>query len=129
MLGQHVRGRNHDGPDLAQRQHDHPPLIAAFQNQHHGVVLADAQTHQVRGGLIGLLLQFAEGGAYLVTLVVGPQDGQFLGGFFCPGIHYVVGEVESLGDDEFQILIVILNRVEMRLFQKSFYHSNCVILL
>ena len=42
MLCQHVGGGNHDGTDLAEGKHHHPPLIATLQDQHHGVVLADA---------------------------------------------------------------------------------------
>ena len=116
-------GRNDDGTDLAQGQHDHPPLIAALEDEHHGIVLADAETHQIGGSLITLLLQFTVGRADLVTLVIGPQDGQFLGGFLSPGVHHVVGEIKVLWDDKLQILIVILYRLKMRLLQKSFYHS------
>ena len=42
VLGQHVGGRDDDGTDLMQGEHDHPPLVTALQNQHHRVVLADA---------------------------------------------------------------------------------------
>ena len=43
MFGEHVGGRNHHGTQLMQGQHDHPPLVAALQNEHHRVVFADAQ--------------------------------------------------------------------------------------
>ena len=115
FLGQHVGGRNHDGTDLAQGEHDDPPLIAALQDEHHGVVLADAKRHQIGSGLIALLLQLSVGCANLVTLIVRPQEGQFLRGLLSPGIHHVVCEVEALRDDELQVLVVILYRLEMRL--------------
>ena len=41
VLGQHVGGRNDDGTNLTQGQHDNPPLVATLQNQHHRVALAD----------------------------------------------------------------------------------------
>ena len=94
----------------------------ALQNEHHRVVLAYSQRHQVRSRLVGLFLQLGKGGASLLALVVGPQDSQPVGFLFRPCIHYVIGEVEVLGDDEFQVFVVILYRLEMSLFQKSFYH-------
>ena len=115
VLGQHVGGGDDDGTNLVQGQHDHPPLVAALQDQHDGVVLADAQGHQVRGGLVGLLLQLRKGGANLLALVVGPQQGQSVGLLLRPDIHHVVGEVEVLWDDELQMLIVILYRLKVRL--------------
>ena len=72
MLCQHVGCRNDDGTDFVECQHDDPPLVASLQNQHHGVVLADAQRQQIGGSLIRLFLQLCEGGAYLLALVVGP---------------------------------------------------------
>ena len=56
MLRQHVRGRNDDGSQFVQGQHDHPPLIAALQNKHDGVVLADAKGLKIRRSLVRLLL-------------------------------------------------------------------------
>ena len=105
-----------DGADLAEGEHHHPPLIAAFQDEHHGVVLADAQRHQVTGGLVRLFLQLTVGRANLFALIVCPQDGQLLRGLLCPRVHHVVGEIEVLGDDELQVLVVVFNRRELRLF-------------
>ena len=110
FLSQHVGGGDDDGPYLVQGQHDHPPLVAAFQYEHHWVVLADAQRLQIGGSLVGLLSQLAEGGTYLLALIVSPQQGQTIGAFVSPHVHDVVGEVEVLRDDELQVLIVILNR-------------------
>ena len=42
FLRQHVGGRNHDGTNLTKGQHYYPPLVTALQDEHHGVVLADA---------------------------------------------------------------------------------------
>ena len=116
FLCEHVGGGNHDGANLTQGQHHHPPLVAALQDEHHGVVLADAEGGQIRSGLIGLLLQLSEGGPDLLALVVSPQDSEFLGCLLSPRIHHIVGEVEVLGDDELQILIVILYRRKLCLF-------------
>ena len=116
-------GRNDDGTDLTQGQHNHPPLIAALQDEHHRVVLADAETHQIGGRLITLLLQFAIGRADLVAQIVGPQESESLRGFLGPGVHHVVSEIKVLWDDKLQMLIVILYRLKMCLLQKSFYHS------
>ena len=124
MLRQHVGSRNDHGSQLVQGQHDNPPLVATLQDEHHGVALADAKRLQIGGGLIALLFQLGEGGANLHALVVCPQQGQLLGGLLGPLIHHVVSKVEVLGDDELQMLIVILYRLEVRLFQKSFYHCE-----
>ena len=43
VLGQHVCCGDDDGANLTQREHDDPPLIVTLQNEHYGVVLADAQ--------------------------------------------------------------------------------------
>ena len=124
FLRQHVGSRNHDGANLAQGEHYHPPLVAALQNEHHGVVLADAERHQVRRSLVRLLLQLGKRRAYLLALVVGPQQGQPVGLFLGPLVHHVVGEVEVLGDNELQVLVVILNRRERRLLQKSIQETH-----
>ena len=72
VFGQHVRGGNDDSTYLAQGQHHNPPLVAALENQHDRVALADAQRLQVGCGLVALLFQLFEGGANLFALVVGP---------------------------------------------------------
>ena len=41
VLCQHVSRRDDNGTDLTQGEHHHPPLVAAFQNEHHRVVLAN----------------------------------------------------------------------------------------
>ena len=87
-----------------------------LQDEHHGIVFANAQRLQIAGSLIGLLFQLSIGGTYLFALVVGPQDGQLLWCLLCPRIHHVVGKVEVLWDDELQILIVILYRRKFGLF-------------
>ena len=43
VLGEHVGGRDDDGTNLTKGQHNNPPFVAAFQYQHHGIALADAQ--------------------------------------------------------------------------------------
>ena len=43
-----------------------------LQDEHHGVVLANAQRLQIAGSLVGLLFQLRKGSAYLGALVVGP---------------------------------------------------------
>ena len=115
MLCQHVGGRNYDGAYLAEGEHHDPPFIAALQNQHHGVVFADAQCLQITGSLISLLFQFSVGGTDLFALIVSPEDGQLLRCLLSPRIHHVVGEIEVLRNDEFQVFVVILNRRKLRL--------------
>ena len=41
MFRQHVGGWNRNSPNLTQCEHHYPPLIAAFQNQHDRIVLAN----------------------------------------------------------------------------------------
>ena len=115
FLRQHVGCGNDDSANLMQGEHDDPPFIATLQNEHHGVVLANAQRHQVRGCLIGLFLQLSESSTNLLALIVRPQDGQSLGLLCCPRVHHVIGEIEVLGNDEFQVLIVIFHRRKFRL--------------
>ncbi len=109
LLRQHVGGGDDNSANLAQRQHHYPPLVAALQDEHHGVVLADAQRLQIAGRLVALLLQLSEGGTNLLALVVGPEQGQLVGCLLGPLVHHVVGEVEVLGDDELQVLVVVLH--------------------
>ena len=109
VLGEHVGGGDDHGPQLVQGQHDDPPLIASLEDEHHRVALADAQRLEIGGGLVALLLQLCEGGANLRTLVVGPEQGQLVGCFLGPLVHHVIGEVEVLGDDELEVLVVILH--------------------
>ena len=115
VLGQHVGGRNDNGTNLAQRQHDYPPLVATFQDEHDRVVLADAQRLEVAGSLVRLFLQILERGTYLFALVISPQQSQSLGLLFCPCVHHVVGKVKVLWNDELQMFVVILHRLEMGL--------------
>ena len=98
-----------------QGEHHYPPLITALQDQHHGVVLANAQRHQIRSSLICLLLQFSIRCANLFALIVCPEDGELLRCLLSPRIHHVVGKIEILWNDKLQILIVILNRRKRRL--------------
>ena len=134
VLGQHVGGRNHHRTNLMQGQHYHPPFVAPLQDEHHGVVLADADALQVRGGLVGLLFQLTETCAYLFAFVVGPEQCQLVGVCLGPFIHHVVGKIEILRDDEFQVLVVILHRGKCGLLQESLQQTvplpkgsvNCV---
>ena len=116
VLGEHVRGGNHHGPNLVQCEHHNPPLVAPFQDEHHRVALANAERHEVGGGLVRLLLQLPEGGANLFAQVVGPQQGQLVRCFLGPCIHHVVGKVEVLGNDKLQVIPIILYRRERCLF-------------
>ena len=113
MLCQHMGSRNHDGTDLTEGQHDDPPLIASLQDQHHRIVLANAKCLQVAGSLVGLLLQLSVGRTDLLSLIVGPEDGQLLRGLLSPRIHHIVGEIEILRNDKLQVLIVIFYRREL----------------
>ena len=87
-----------------------------LQDEHHGVVLADAEALQIAGGLVALLLQLGKRRADFFALVVRPQQGQTVGFLLCPGIHHVVGKIEVLWNDKLQVLIVILDRRKRRLF-------------
>ena len=109
MLGEHVGGRNHDGTNLTKGQHHNPPLVATLQDQHHGIALANAERLQIGCSLVALLFQLFIGGTYLLALVVSPEQCQFLGRFLGPCVHHVVSKVEVLGDDELQVLVVILH--------------------
>ena len=71
---------------------------------------------QVRSGLIALGLKLRESGSLFGSFVVGPQQCELVRRFFCPRIHDVVGEVEVLWYYKFQVLVVILNRLERSLF-------------
>ena len=115
MLGEHVCGGNHDGTDLMERQHDDPPLIPTLEDEHDGIVLANSQREQVRSRLVRLLLELCIGGSDLVALVVGPKDGKLVGRLFSPHVHDVVGEIEILRNDKFQMFIIVLYRLEVGL--------------
>ena len=74
VFGEHVGCRDDDGANLAKGQHHNPPLVAALQNQHHRVALADTNRHEVGGSLVALFFQLLIGGTYLLALVVGPEQ-------------------------------------------------------
>ena len=112
VLGEHVgRGDGH-GPQFVQRQHGQPPLIVAFQDEHHLVAVADTQALVVGCGLVGLLFQLLERETEFLAMLVGPQECRFVGRFFSPCVDDVVGEVEVFGNDELEMLPVVFLRRE-----------------
>ena len=91
-----MRGGDGDGADFVECQHGYPELVAAAQHKHDAVAAPDAQLQEVGCRLVGHLFQVLEGEAFLLTLVVGPQQGQFIRRLLGPDIHHIICEVEML---------------------------------
>ena len=124
MGGEHVGGRDGHGPYFVQGKHGYPELIAALEDEHHHVATADAELLEIGGGTVALLAEVGKGEADALPLVIGPEQGQLVGLFLGPSVHHIVGEVEVVGHDKFQMLDVVFLRGEGGLFQKSFYHKR-----
>ena len=72
VLGKHVSGRNCHGTNLMQRQHGKPPLVMAFENQHHLIVVPNTELCQVGSNAVRFLLDVLKGKPKLFTLFVCP---------------------------------------------------------
>ena len=110
LLGQQVGRGNHHRPQLVQREDREPEFVAAFENQHHRVALADAEAPEPRGRAVALAFEVGEGELNLLALVVGPQQGLFVGLLRGIGVNNVVGEIEIFGNADMQVPAEILLR-------------------
>ena len=103
--------------------------LAELKNIKEGLVtgvreyqITDAEGLEVRCSLVGLFLQFTKRGTNLGSLVVGPQQREFVGLLLCPRVNDIIGKIEILLDVEMQVLLEVFHRSEGGLRQESFYH-------
>lgn len=108
FLRQQMGGGDDNGSQLMQGHNAEPEFVTAFQDEHHHVAVADAKALEVAGRLVGVALHVGEGELAVFALVVGPEQGGFIGLFGCPGVDDVVAEVEVLGYVYFQVLFEVL---------------------
>ena len=123
LLRQQVGGGDDRRAQLVEGDDAEPEFVAAFQDEHHHVPAADAEALEVGGGAVGLALHVGEGEAAALALVVGPEQGQFVGLFGGPGVYDVIAEVEVFRHTDVQVLDEIFLRCKCGLSQKSFYHN------
>ena len=107
VLGEHVGCGDGNSPQFVQGQHAEPPLVVAFQDEHHLVSPADAQLLVVGCRLVALLFQVSKREALLLAAVACPEQGRLVGGFLCPRIHHIVGEIKVFGHLEVQVPVVV----------------------
>ena len=97
LLRQQVGGGDDDGAQLVEGHDAEPELVAALQDEHHHVAAADAEALEVAGRHVGIALHVAEAELTVLALVVGPEQGGFVGLLGGPSVHDVVAEVEVVG--------------------------------
>ena len=108
MLREHMGGGDDNSCQLMQSQHRDPPLVTTLEDEHNRIAPTNSQALEISGCLVALSFQLSEGGTEFNTFIVGPKQRQLIGGLCSPNIHNIVGEVEMLGNNKFQMLIVVL---------------------
>ena len=94
FLGEQVGGGDDHSTQLVECQDAEPELYAPLEDKHHHVAATNAQLLEVGGRQVTVVLHVGKGVLAVFALVVGPEQGWFVGFFSSPCIHYVVGEVE-----------------------------------
>ena len=72
VLGEHVGGRDGYGTELVKSEHGEPPLVVTLQDEHHLVIVTDAQALEVSGSLVALLLEVLICELDFLTTFAGP---------------------------------------------------------
>ena len=89
-------------------QNAEPELYAPLQDKHHHVAATNAQLLEVGGRQVTVVLHVGKGVLVVFALVVGPEQGGFVGLLGSPTIYYIVGEVKLLGHANLQVAYEIL---------------------
>ena len=108
FLRQQVGGGNHHCTEFVQCHNAEPEFITAFQYQHHHVSVPDAEALEIGSRHVCVPFHVGKGKLPAFALVIGPQQCGFVGLLGCPGIHYVVAEVEILRYVYLQVLDEVL---------------------
>ena len=108
VLGKHVGGRDGYGAQLVETEHGKPPLIVTLQNQHHLIIVTDAETLEVSSSLVALLLQVLVCKTDFFATFTCPKQGHVVWFDLCPFVHHVVGKVEIFWYDKLQMLLEVL---------------------
>ena len=103
-----MRGGNGDGSDLVQAHHADPELPAALEGEHDGVAFLQAVFGKEVGGLVAQDLQISEGDDLLLSVIIAPDQSTLLRIFCGIGIHYIISEIEILGNKDLQVLLEII---------------------
>ena len=108
VLGKHVGGRDGYGAQLVETEHGKPPLIVTLQNQHHLIIVTDAETLEVSSSLVALLLQVLVCKTDFFATFTCPKQRHVVWFDLCPFVHHVVGKVEIFWYDKLQMLLEVL---------------------
>ncbi len=65
-------GRDGYGTELVKSEHGEPPLVVTLQDEHHLVIVTDAQALEVSGSLVALLLEVLICELDFLTTFAGP---------------------------------------------------------
>ena len=123
LLRQQVRGRDGDGPDPVQAEQAEPVLVAALEDEHHGVAAADAKREEEARGAHGHLRHLTEGEGGLRAFFIAPDQGPPVRLGARDLVHDVPGEIEALGHLDAVSLAEILVGGELGSFQESLQHA------
>ena len=108
VLGKHVGGRDGYGAQLVETEHGKPPLIVTLQNQHHLIIVTDAETLEVSSSLVALLLQVLVCKTDFFATFTCPKQCHVVWFDLCPFVHHVIGKVEIFWYDKLQMLLEVL---------------------
>ena len=108
VLGKHVGGRDGYGAQLVETEHGEPPLIVTLQNEHHLIIVTDAETLEVSSSLVALLLQVLVCKTDFFATFTCPKQRHVVWFDLCPFVHHVVGKVEIFWYDKLQMLLEVL---------------------
>ena len=98
-----------------QRNQAEPEAIAAFQDEHHLVALADAQVAQIIRHFIAVVFDLREGEGGLLARFIAPYQRGTIGEVLCQLVNDIVGEVEVFRHVDAEIGEKLVVRTKSRL--------------
>ncbi len=102
-----MSGRNHHSPEFMKGDNREPELIAALEDKHHLVTLADTQLLEEGGRAVALALHVGKRELAHLIPVVGPEQRRFVGVALSPAVDHIIAEIEILRHHHLIILFKI----------------------
>ena len=131
LFGKEVRCRNGHRTNLVQSQHADPKFIAALQDEHYHIALADAKAGKKVCALIGKHPEILKCEAPLLSFHIRPEHGHFIRLFLCQHIHHIIGEIKVFRrvDAKVFLKILIVLIVAFCVFLKDSRHISALLYL
>ena len=107
VTSKHMCCRNGNCSQFVESKHSYPPFQTTLLNKHHHITTIDTKAAEIGSGLVAHLFKVGEGQSSLGTFVVGPKQSNLVRRNFSPSIHYIISEIEVVGDDELQVLPIV----------------------